>query len=119
MTIAEKFLNEKWENSLNTLEKKLNTVVQYKLLCPKCNKEEVGEKDPEKSARKTYTLKVPRPQYDRISEAFKLKETYFVSFDPEEDTVTFKINEKQRATWTDTYYLSEMFLPENIKSYTV
>ena len=119
MTIAEKFLNEKWENSLNTLEKKLNTVVQYKLLCPKCNKEEVGEKGPEKSARKTYTLKVPRPQYDRISEAFKLKVTYFVSFDPEEDTVTFKINEKQRTRWTSTYYLSQMFLPENSESYTV
>ena len=119
MTVSEKFLNEMWKKSLNALEKKLNTVVQYKLLCPKCNKEEVGEKGPEKSARKTYTLKVPRPQYDRISEAFKLKETYFVSFDPEEDTVTFKINEKQIATSSETYYLSEMFLPENIESYTV
>jgi hypothetical protein len=71
------------------------------------------------TTHKTYTLKVPRPQYDRISEAFKLKETYFESFDPEEDTVTFKINEKQRARWTSTYYLSEMFLPENIGSYTI
>ena len=71
------------------------------------------------TTHKTYTLKVPRPQYDRISEAFKLKETYFESFDPDTDTVTFKINEKQRARWTSTYYLSEMFLPENIESYTV
>jgi len=68
---------------------------------------------------KSYTLKVPRTQYDRISEAFKLKETYFESFDPDTDTVTFKINEKQRTRWTSTYYLSEMFLPENIESYTV
>ena len=71
------------------------------------------------TTHKIYTLKVPRPQYDRISEAFKLKETYFESFDPDTDTVTFKINEKQRARWTSTYYLSEMFLPENIGSYTV
>ena len=71
------------------------------------------------TTHKTYTLKVPRPQYDRISEAFKLKETYFESFDPDTDTVTFKINEKQRTRWTNTYYLSEMFLPENIESYTV
>ena len=71
------------------------------------------------TTHKTYTLKVPRPQYDRISEAFKLKETYFESFDPDTDTVTFKINEKQRTRWTSTYYLSEMFLPENIESYTV
>ena len=71
------------------------------------------------TTHKTYTLKVPRTQYDRISEAFKLKETYFESFDPDTDTVTFKINEKQRTRWTSTYYLSEMFLPENIESYTV
>ena len=71
------------------------------------------------TTHKTYRLRVPRPQYDRISEAFKLKETYFESFDPDTDTVTFKINEKQRARWTSTYYLSEMFLPENIESYTV
>ena len=71
------------------------------------------------TTHKTYRLRVPRPQYDRISEAFKLKESYFESFDPDTDTVTFKINEKQRTRWTSTYYLSEMFLPENIESYTV
>jgi len=71
------------------------------------------------TTHKIYRLRVPRPQYNRIAEAFKLKETYFESFDSDEDTVTFKINEKQRARFTSTYYLSEMFLPENIESYTV
>ena len=119
MTVSEKFLNEIWEKSLNTLEKKLKTVVQYKLLCPKCNKEEIGEKDQEKPASKTYTLKIPRPQYDRLSDAFNLKETYFQHFDVDEDTITFTISETQRVNWTKDYYISQMFLPENIEQYTI
>ena len=119
MTVSEKFLNEIWEKSLNTLEKKLKTVVQYKLLCPKCNKEEIGEKEQGKSVGKTYTLKIPRPQYDRLSDAFHLRETYFQSFDIDSDTITFKINETQRLMFIKNYYVSQMFLVENIGNYTV
>jgi len=71
------------------------------------------------TSHKTYTLKVPRPQYDRLSDAFNLKETYFESFDLDEDTITFKINEQQRLNFTKNYYLSQMFLPENIESYMI
>ena len=71
------------------------------------------------TSHKTYTLKVPRPQYDRLSDAFNLKETYFESLDIDEDTITFKINEQQRLNFTKNYYLSQMFLPENIKSYMI
>ena len=72
-----------------------------------------------KQVGKTYTLKIPRPQYDRLSDAFNLKETYFQHFDVDEDTITFTISETQRVTWTKNYYISQMFLPENIESYTI
>ena len=74
---------------------------------------------PKKPVGKTYTLKIPRPQYDRISDAFNLRETYFESFDIDEDTITFKINETQRLHFIKNYYLSQMFLAENIESYTI
>jgi len=69
--------------------------------------------------RKTYKLKIPRPQYDRIAEAFNFKENYFESFDLDEDSITFKITEQQRLSFTRNYHLSEMFLPENIESHTI
>ncbi len=74
---------------------------------------------PKKPVGKTYTLKIPRPQYDRLSDAFNLKESYFQHFDVDEDTITFTISETQRTTWTKNYYISQMFLPENIVKHTV
>jgi len=72
------------------------------------------------TSHKVYKLRVPRPQYDRITEAFKLrKESYFISFDPETDMITFKVTEAQRRKWTYDYHLKTMFLEENIESYTV
>ena len=68
---------------------------------------------------KTYTLKVPRPQYDRLCETFRIKDTYFKDFNFEDDTITFKINETQRLSFIRHYYISEMFLSKNIGSYTV
>ena len=68
---------------------------------------------------KTYTLKIPRPQYDRISDAFNLRETYFQHFDIDEDTITFKINETQRLNFIKNYYITQMFLEENIGKYIV
>tara|TARA_R100000656_G_C3863833_1_gene110564 strand:- start:144 stop:377 length:234 start_codon:yes stop_codon:yes gene_type:complete len=74
---------------------------------------------PKKPAGKTYTLKIPRPQYDRLSDAFNLKESYFQHFDVDEDTITFTISETQRVNWTKDYYISQMFLPNNIVKYTI
>ena len=71
------------------------------------------------SPRKIYRLKVPRPQYDRIAEGFNLKESYFENYDPATDTVTFKISEVQRLNFLKNYYISQVFLEENIGSYTV
>ena len=71
------------------------------------------------SSRKIYRLKVPRPQYDRIAEGFNLKESYFENYDPATDTVTFKISEVQRLNFLKNYYISQVFLEENIGSYTV
>ena len=72
-----------------------------------------------KQKGETYTLKVPRPQYDRICETFRIKDTYFKDFNFEEDTVTFQINETQRLSFIRHYYISEMFLSKNIESYVV
>ena len=74
---------------------------------------------PKKLAGKTYTLKIPRPQYDRLSDAFNLRETYFDSFDIDQDTITFKINETQRLMFIKNYYISQMVLEENIENYTI
>jgi hypothetical protein len=74
---------------------------------------------PKKPVGKTYTLKIPRPQYDRLSDAFNLKESYFQHFDVDEDTITFTISETQRVRWTRDYYISQMFLPENIEKHTI
>ena len=74
---------------------------------------------PKKPAGKTYTLKIPRPQYDRLSDAFNLKESYFNHFNVQEDTITFTISETQRVNWTKDYYISQMFLPDNIVKYTI
>jgi hypothetical protein len=71
------------------------------------------------SPRKIYRLQVPRPQYDRIAEGFNLKESYFESYDLDTDTVTFKISEVQRLNFLKNYYISQVFLEENIGSYTV
>ena len=71
------------------------------------------------SPRKIYRLQVPRPQYDRIAEGFNLKESYFESYDLDTDTVTFKISEVQRLNFIKNYYISQVFLEENIGSYTV
>jgi hypothetical protein len=72
-----------------------------------------------KPVGKTYTLKIPRPQYDRLSDAFNLRETYFQHLDVDEDTITFKINETQRLMFIKNYYISQMFLEENIGNYTI
>jgi len=76
---------------------------------------------------KNYKLKIPRPQYDRIADAFDTQVIDFEKFDPKADTVTFKVTEKQRLSFSKharkninhLYYITQMFLPRNIGAYEV
>ena len=81
---------------------------------------------------KTYTLTIPRPQYDRLGNAEILKDdTYFRKYDPSNDTTTFVVTEDQRARFAQyateanrekkktghLYWITQMFLEENINTY--
>ena len=81
---------------------------------------------------KTYTLTIPRAQYDRLGNAEILKDdTYFRKYDPENDTVKFVVTEDQRARFAQyateanrekkktghLYWITQMFLEENINTY--
>jgi hypothetical protein len=84
---------------------------------------------------KEYILEIPRPVYDRLANAFEWDDVWFISFDPEADTVTFKMSEEQRIRYAKyasevenrdipkkfraTYLITQMFLPKNIKQYEV
>ena len=81
---------------------------------------------------KTYTLTIPRAQYDRLGNSEILKDdTYFRKYDPENDTVKFVVTEDQRARFAQyateanrekkktghLYWITQMFLEENINTY--
>ena len=81
---------------------------------------------------KTYTLTIPRAQYDRLGNSEILKDdTYFRKYDPENDTVKFVVTEDQRARFAkyateanrehkktgSLYWITQMFLEENINTY--
>ena len=84
---------------------------------------------------KTYTLEIPRNQYDRLGNAFDWEDEWFISFDPKKDTIRFRITEAQRkhlekfAQKQDdkrvmkklrtTYWITQMFREENIQAYTM
>ena len=84
---------------------------------------------------KEYKLKVKRSQYDRIADAFELEDSYFISYNSSEDTVIFSITESQRKWFSKfakkqdnpdipkkhraTYWITQMFLPRNIKDFIV
>ena len=84
---------------------------------------------------KEYTLEIQRAQYDRIANAFDLDNTYFISYDANDDTVLFSVTEAQRLwfckfakkqdnqeipkKYRATYWITQMFLPRNIKDYIV
>jgi hypothetical protein len=84
---------------------------------------------------KEYTLKIKRTQYDRIADAFELEDSYFISYNSIEDTVIFSITESQRKWFSKfakkidnpeiskkhraTYWITQMFLPRNIKDFIV
>ena len=84
---------------------------------------------------KEYTLEIPRNQYDRLANAFEWDDVWFIKFNPEKDTVTFKMNEEQRLRYSKyasreenkaipkkfraTHIITQIFLPRNIKQYEV
>ena len=76
---------------------------------------------------KSYKLTIPRPQYDRIADAFDTQVINFGSFNSKRDTITFEITEKQRMCFSKhavkninhLYYITQMFLPRNIGAYEV
>ena len=85
--------------------------------------------------KKDYILELPRNQYDRLANAFEWDDVWFIRFDPEADTVTFKMSEDQRKRYSKyasetenknipkkfraTYLITQIFLPRNIKQYEV
>ena len=86
--------------------------------------------------QKNYVLEIPRPQYDRLGDAFpEFDEDWFLSFDTKKDTIKFSVTESQRKylakfakkkdnpevpkTFRATYWITQLFLPKNINKYTV
>tara|TARA_Y100001947_G_scaffold127942_1_gene112992 strand:- start:268 stop:501 length:234 start_codon:yes stop_codon:yes gene_type:complete len=76
---------------------------------------------------KSYKLTIPRPQYDRIADAFDTQVIDFEKFDSKADTITFNVTERQRLAFSKharkninhLYYITQMFLPRNIGAYEV
>ena len=78
-------------------------------------------------ADKTYTLKIPRPQYDRLGSAFELDDTYFDKLLVDTDEVIFHVSENQRKSFakhakkndSHLYWICQMFLPRNITKWEI
>ena len=85
---------------------------------------------------KIYKLEIPRPQFDRIADAFESTVIDVNGFDFEKDTVIFSITENQRKKFEkyavqkiikwkggskkNPYnWICQMFLPHEIKKYLV
>jgi len=84
---------------------------------------------------KDYILEIPRNQYDRLGNAFDWEDDWFIGFDAEKDTITFRITEDQRAHLAlfarkqddkrvmkklrNTYWITQMFRSKNIEKYVV
>lgn len=77
--------------------------------------------------KKKYTLKIPRPQYDRLGSSFELDDTYFDKLLPDTDEVIFHVTEDQRKSFAEyaknkkshRYWICQMFLPRNIAQWEV
>ena len=83
----------------------------------------------------SYKLEIPRNQFDRIAGAFESTIINVNGYDLDNDTVIFSISEKQRKKFAlyavkkdnpkvpkkmrATYWITQMFLPRNIKQYEV
>ena len=76
---------------------------------------------------KIYTLKIPRPQYDRLGSAFELDNTYFDKLLTDTDEVIFHVSEPQRKSFAKfakkndnhKYWICQMFLPRNITKWEI
>jgi hypothetical protein len=76
---------------------------------------------------KSYKLKIPRTQYDRLGSAFELDNTYFEKFIAASDEIIFNVSEDQRKSFakhaksntSHLYWITQMFLPKNIKQFEV
>ena len=84
----------------------------------------------------SYKLEIPRSQFDRIGDAFELEDHYVNGYDADKDTVIFTVSEKQRL-WFEKiakskkikwkgkvkanpyYWITEMFLLNNIQKHLV
>ena len=85
--------------------------------------------------KKNYKLEIPRNQFDRIADAFESTVIDVNSYDVYKDTIIFSITENQRKKFAKyalkkdnpkipkklraTYWITQMFLPRNIKKYLV
>ena len=82
-----------------------------------------------------YKLEIPRNQFDRIADAFESTVIDVNGFDPEKDTIIFSITENQRKKFEScavkkdnpkvqsrlraAYWITQMFLLNNIEKYLV
>ena len=84
----------------------------------------------------SYKLEIPRTQFNRIGDAFELEDHYVNGYDVDKDTVIFTVSEKQRL-WFEKiakskkikwkgkikanpyYWITEMFLLNNIQKHLV
>ena len=83
----------------------------------------------------TYKLEITRNQFDRIADAFEAMPIMVNGYDADKDTVIFTISEEQRKKFAKyavkkddpkieprlraTYWITQMFLPQNIEKYLV
>ena len=76
---------------------------------------------------KTYTLKIPRAQYNRLGRAFTLDDTYFDKLLVDTDEIIFHVSEHQRKSFAShakkndnhKYWICQMFLPRNITKWEI
>ena len=77
---------------------------------------------------KTYTLKIPRGQFDRIASAHERDDVLEIDrWDYDNDMIIFTISEEQRKRWAShgkkqvnhLYWIAQMFLPKNITEWEV
>ena len=84
---------------------------------------------------KKYKLEIPRNQFDRIANAFETVVFNIVCFDAKKDTIIFTVSEKQRTNFEKyaikkdnpkipsrlraTYWITQMFLRENITKWEI
>ncbi len=82
---------------------------------------------------KDYIMTIPRAMYDRHADAVDWDDAWFISFNPNGDTITFRVTEDQRKRYAQyagaqenpsipkkyraTYLITQIFWPKNIGKY--